>query len=163
MATARVAAAVAALFATAALDTAGFAVIGAAAAHSGSRTTAAAAGTHAAGVADAGRTPANGAAAMSGTEGLDLRAELARIDRDRAETEKLTAEQRKHNAEAQALLAPQMRDGADIRKLVAEQLKLLDEQIKLQREWRRALWWAWLGVAGGVVTLIGAELLVIGH
>jgi hypothetical protein len=99
-------------------------------------------------------------AATDATE-LNLRAELARIDRDRAESEKLAAEQRKLNAEAQALFAQQLRDGADSRKLLAEQAKLIAEQLKLQREWRLAPVLAWLGVTGGVVTVIGAVLQLL--
>jgi len=51
---------------------------------------------------------------------LDLRAEIARIDRDRAETQKLIEE-------AQKLTAEQ-------RKLLAEDLKLAAEQRKFDRE-----------------------------
>jgi hypothetical protein len=87
---------------------------------------------------------------------LDLRAEIARIDRDRAETSKLVAESR-------ALLAAETRDGADTRKLLAEQAKLMAEQMKLQREWRLAPWLAWLGITGGVVTLTGAVLHALGR
>lgn len=51
-----------------------------------------------------------------GADGLDLRAELARIDRDRAETAKFAAEQRKLTSEADKLRADKLR---------AEELKLL--------------------------------------
>jgi hypothetical protein len=66
---------------------------------------------------------------------LDLRAELARIDRDRAETTKLTAESRK---------------------FIAEQNKLLSEGRKLERDrWLAPL--VLLGsISGGLIaTLIG--------
>jgi hypothetical protein len=42
---------------------------------------------------------------MSEPRELDLRAELARIDRDHAETQKLLAETRKFSAEQQKLMA----------------------------------------------------------
>jgi hypothetical protein len=87
--------------------------------------------------------PANGA-------GLDLRAELARIDRDRAETVKLLA-------------GAQLRIPAETRKLQAEQANLIAQEAKALREWRLAPWLAWLGVAGGLITISGAILHALGH
>ena len=80
----------------------------------------------------------------SDTTDLDLRAELARIDRDRAETSKLVAESYKLHAEQ--------------RKLLAEQANLIAQEAKTLREWRLAPWLAWLGITGGVVTLAVAAL-----
>jgi hypothetical protein len=100
---------------------------------------------------------------MSDLPELDLRSEIARMDRDRAETQKLLAGVGKLNAEALAMRATELRDGADSRKLLAEQAKLLAEQVKLQREWRLAPWLAWLGIGGGAVTVIGALLRWSGH
>jgi hypothetical protein len=75
------------------------------------------------------------------SDDLNLRAEIARIDRDHAETNKLIAEGRK---------------------LLAEQAKFVAEENKLWRGWRLAPWLAWLGLAGGVVTIVGAMLRIIG-
>lgn len=61
---------------------------------------------------------------------LDLRAELARIDRDRAETRKLQAE---------------------TNKFVAEQQKLMAEAAKLRRDW-------WLAPVLAVMTAVGGAI-----
>ena len=63
---------------------------------------------------------------MSERTELDLRAELARIDRDRDETDKLTAESQKLTAEQHKL----MREGEKFRA----------EEWKLWRDWRLAPW-----------------------
>lgn len=60
---------------------------------------------------------------MSDASGLDLRAELVRIDRDRAETHKLLREAEKFRA----------------------------EEHKLWREWRLAPWIFMVGVIGAVI------------
>jgi hypothetical protein len=60
---------------------------------------------------------------MADNPPFDLQAEIARIDRDRAETQKFVEETRKLTAEAQ--------------KLGAEQQKLFIEALKLERE----RWW----------------------
>jgi hypothetical protein len=79
---------------------------------------------------------------------LDLRAEIARIDRDRAEAQKLTEE-------SQKLVAEQ-------RKLLAEDLKLAAERRKLDRErWlpARALLLSLLaGLAGGIGVAVVTHL-----
>lgn len=62
------------------------------------------------------------------TPDLDLRAELARINRDRAETAKFAAEQR----------------------------KLISKSRKLDRDRLLAPWLAILGVIGGLITIAGA-------
>lgn len=65
---------------------------------------------------------------MTGEPELDLRAELARIDRDRVETQKLMDESRK---------------------FVAEQQKLIAESLKLDKErW----WFPWLQLMTVVVS-----------
>jgi hypothetical protein len=58
---------------------------------------------------------------------LDIRAQLARIDRDMAETHKLLAEQGKLTAEQQKL-------GAEQNKFTAEQVKLFAEGAKFNRD-----------------------------
>ena len=80
---------------------------------------------------------------MSGDlhDGLDLRAELARIDRDRAETHKLMREAATLDAEQH--------------KLMREAEKLRAEEHKLWREWRIAPWAFSIGAIGA---LIGALL-----
>jgi hypothetical protein len=57
------------------------------------------------------------------THGLDLRAEIARIDRDRAETHKLMREAEKFRA----------------------------EEAKLWREWRLAPWAFMIGIVGALI------------
>jgi uncharacterized protein (UPF0335 family) len=85
---------------------------------------------------------------------LDLRAELARIDRDRAETEKLLAETRKLFAEPANL-------NAESSKFGIEAAKLLVEMRKLDRErW----WFPWLqfltsAVVAAVVGAVVAKLI----
>jgi hypothetical protein len=70
--------------------------------------------------------------------GLDLRAELARIDRDRAETQKLMAESRRFDDGRQAELQRMLEE---TKKFVAEQHKLMAEAAKLDKErW----WFPWL-------------------
>lgn len=78
----------------------------------------------------------------------DLRARLAEIDRTQAETHKLVAETGKLNSEA--------------RKLLSEQSKLIAEEMKLHRERQFAPWLAYLGIIGGVLTVIGALLRLKG-
>jgi hypothetical protein len=69
----------------------------------------------------------------------DLRAILARIDRDTAEATKLRQESNKFIAEQQ--------------KLFAEQLKLGAEQQKLNRDRWLAPWLAIAGLVGGVLAI----------
>lgn len=71
------------------------------------------------------------------SETLDLQAEIARIDRDRAETQKLSEETRKFVTEQH--------------KLMREAEKYRAEEAKLWRDWRLAPW-----VFG--ITLIGAVI-----
>jgi hypothetical protein len=75
---------------------------------------------------------------------LDLRAELARIDRDRAETRKLTEESEKFIAEQRKLLS-------EGRMLAAEQDKLQAEGRKLDRD-------RWLAPALATVSMVGGLL-----
>lgn len=75
---------------------------------------------------------------MSDHTDLDLRAELARIDRDRAETQKLTEETRKFTAEQH--------------KLTREAEKFRAEEMKLWRDWRLA---PWLVVVSLVAAIVG--------
>ncbi|HTI78960.1 MAG TPA: hypothetical protein VL614_00765 [Acetobacteraceae bacterium] len=74
---------------------------------------------------------------MSDQTELDLRAELARIDRDRAETNKLFAETIKF--------------GAERHKLEREAEKLRAEEHKLWRDWRMAPWVFAVGVIGAII------------
>jgi hypothetical protein len=68
---------------------------------------------------------------MSDKPELDLRAELARIDRDRAETNKLFAE--------------------TIKVMEREAEKLRAEENKLWRDWRMAPWVLAVGVIGAII------------
>jgi hypothetical protein len=80
---------------------------------------------------------------MSEREELDLRAEIARIDRERAEALKLNAEQNKLTAEHG--------------KLVAEMFKLYAEEAKLRRD----RWIAPVTAVGAAVgSLIGAAAVI---
>lgn len=79
---------------------------------------------------------------MSATSAdLGLRAQLARIARARAETEKLSEETRKLVAEAH--------------KLAAERDKLAAEALKLHRDRVLAPWQVAVGTLGGVAALVG--------
>ena len=80
---------------------------------------------------------------MSGPPDLDLRAEIARIDRERAETQKFAAEQRKLTEEAAKL-------SEEAFKFSAEQAKLYAEAFKLDRDRRLAPLLAAGALAGGV-------------
>lgn len=75
---------------------------------------------------------------MSDQPEFDLRAELARIDRDRAETQKFIAE----------------RD-----KLFREGEKFRAEEQKLWRDWRMAPWWFVISLAGALLGTIIARHL----
>jgi hypothetical protein len=86
---------------------------------------------------------------------FDLRVEIERLERARADTQKLLTEVGKLNADV-------LRVGTDTRTLQAEQAKLLAEQVKLQRESRLAPLLAWIGVIGGLVTIAGALLHLFG-
>jgi hypothetical protein len=72
----------------------------------------------------------------------DLRAILARIDRDLEESAKLRAENRKFIAEHD--------------KLIAEEATLRSEARKLDRDRWIAPWLAITGLVGGLITVIGA-------
>jgi hypothetical protein len=76
---------------------------------------------------------------------LDLREQIARIDRAIAESEKFTAEQRKLRAEDMKLAAEQ-------HKLMREAEKYRAEEMKLWRDWRLA---PWIIIASLVASLIG--------
>ena len=93
----------------------------------------------------------------------DLRAILAGIDRDLAESaklrpegDKLAAERDKLPAERDKLLGEQLKLGAEQIKFNTEQLKLNAEAAKLNRDrwWQPAL--AIVGLVGGLVTAGGA-------
>jgi hypothetical protein len=73
---------------------------------------------------------------------LDLRAEIARIDRDRAESEKLRQE---------------------TEKFVAEQRKLIAEGRKFERDRWLAPWLAIVTVTGGVLGIATFLAHLIGH
>lgn len=73
---------------------------------------------------------------------LVLRAEIARIDRDRAESEKLRRESEMFIAEQRELLAEDM-------KLSAEQKKLTSEARKLDRDHWLAPWSLVIALATG--------------
>jgi hypothetical protein len=80
---------------------------------------------------------------MAGPE-LDLREQIARIDRAITETEKLAAENRKLSAEALKLSAEQL-------KLNAEQLNLAAEAQKIGWDARFAPYLAIAAVIGGLL------------
>ena len=90
----------------------------------------------------------SGAGSASGMPELDMRAELARIDRDRAETQKLMAESRRLDGErtiSSELFV------AEREKFIAERQKLLAEALKLERE-------RWLAPALAFTALLGGLL-----
>jgi hypothetical protein len=78
---------------------------------------------------------------------LDLRAELARIDRDRAESQKLIAEGEKLQAEQRKLIAEDL-------KLAAEQRKLFSEGRKLNRDRWLAPLVLLASLCGGVIVAV---------
>jgi anti-sigma factor RsiW len=76
---------------------------------------------------------------------FNLQAELARLDRDRAETNKLFEETRKFTAEQH--------------KLMREAEKLRAEEMKLWRDWRLAPWiFALSLIIGALGAVIGRHL-----
>jgi hypothetical protein len=75
---------------------------------------------------------------------FDLRAELARIDRERAETQKLGEETRKYVAEAH--------------KLAEEARKYSAETQKLNREYR---WFPWLQLGATALAAVAAVIAAI--
>lgn len=82
---------------------------------------------------------------MSDLPPLDLRAEIARIDRDRAETNKLFEEATKLAAERH--------------KLTREAEKFRAEEHKLWRDWTMAPWWLGLTLIASIIGgLIGRHL-----
>jgi hypothetical protein len=78
---------------------------------------------------------------------FDLREQLARIDRARAETEKLSEETRKFVAEAH--------------KLAAERDKLAAEARKLDRDRLLAPWQVAVVTLGGLAALVGGLLTIV--
>ena len=69
---------------------------------------------------------------------LDLQAELARIDRDRAESQKFTAE---------------------VHKLIREAEKFRAEEQKIWRDWRMSPWWFAISLVGALAgSLIARHL-----
>jgi hypothetical protein len=78
---------------------------------------------------------------------LDLREQIARIDRARAETEKLSEETRKFVAEAH--------------KLAAERDKLAAEARKLNRDRALAPWPVAIVTMGGLAALVGGLLTIL--
>lgn len=69
--------------------------------------------------------------------GIDLQAELARVDRDRAEAQKLTEETRKFVTEQH--------------KLMREAEKYRAEEMKLWRDWRFALWFLAISLISAII------------
>ena len=80
---------------------------------------------------------------------LDMRATIARIDQTQAATHKLVAETINLNAETS--------------KLVSEQAKLIAEEMKLRRDRGLAPWLAYVGIVGGIVTILGALARLLGY
>jgi len=78
---------------------------------------------------------------------LDLREQIARIDRARAETEKLSEEARKFVAEQH--------------KLMAEREKLASETLKLDRDRVLAPWQIAVVTMGGLAALTGGLLTIL--
>lgn len=92
------------------------------------------------------------------TAALDLRAEIARIDRDRAEAHKLDIEARKIDEERRLYVDRQL---SEMRKFDAEREKLFAEALKLERERRWFPWVQLLAVAGSsaVVAAVISRLI----
>lgn len=84
----------------------------------------------------------------------DLRAILARIDRDLEESGKLREESQKFIAEQKKLMAEEA-------KLRSEELKLGSEARKLDRDRWIAPWLAVTGLVGGIITVAGAVWRVL--
>ncbi len=78
--------------------------------------------------------------------GPELRAILARIDRDLADSAKLREESNKMREESSKFIAEQ-------RKLMAESEKLAIEALKLHRDRWLAPWLAILGLIGGLLAI----------
>jgi membrane protein involved in colicin uptake len=92
---------------------------------------------------------------------LDIRAEIARIDRDRAETAKLSEEARKFAAEQAKFSAEQAKLSAEQIKFATEQAKLSAEQIKLSAEARKLDRDRWLAPALAIAGLLGGIATVL--
>ena len=78
---------------------------------------------------------------------LDLREQIARIDRAREEAEKFSAEQRKLSSEATKLQA-------EVLKFQAEQLKLAAEAAKLERDRKLAPFGLMQAIIGGLIVAL---------
>ena len=96
---------------------------------------------------------------------IDIRVELARIDRERVETQKFVAEQQKLMAEAAKLAAEERKLGGETAKMWAEAFKLDHEANKLQRDRFLSPWLAGaviVGAVGGFIAGIQALLRLFG-
>jgi hypothetical protein len=90
-------------------------------------------------------------------EPLDIRAVIARIDRDIAETSKLRSESEKFVAEQRKLIS-------ELIKLASEQTKLDAEARKLNRDRGLAPWLAVVGLIGGLLAIANfAATFLRGH
>jgi hypothetical protein len=94
------------------------------------------------------------AATIDAAGQIDIRAELTRLDRDRAQTQVFIAEQRALMAETDKLMAEE-------RKLAGENAKLWAEAFKLDRETRLAPWVIVSTIAGSLTT--GLIVAVLSH
>jgi hypothetical protein len=105
---------------------------------------------------------------MSGATEMELREQLARIDRAQAETQKLAEEARKLSAEEHKLGAEHLKFGAEQFKFSAEQLKLAaeerkpyEEALKLRRDRGLAPWLAVIAISGGIGGVIAGVTSVL--
>ncbi len=85
---------------------------------------------------------------------IDIRAIIARIDRDQAETGKFAAEQRKLTAEQSKLTAEQ-------NKFWAEQAKLAAEAMKMQRDRFLSPWLVAVAIGGGLGGMVAGVTAIL--
>ncbi len=85
---------------------------------------------------------------MSEATEMDLREQLARIDRAQVETQKLAEEARELSAEQHTLGAEQLKFSAEQLKLAAEERKYFEEALKVRRD-------RWLAPMLATVAILG--------
>jgi type II secretory pathway component PulL len=90
---------------------------------------------------------------------INLEAILGKLARDRAESEKFAAEQRKLTAEADKFAVEQIKLAREAGMMLLEGEKFRAEATKLWRDWRMAPWLLGLTVIGSVLGALIARHL----